>query len=888
VAEQKTKGFAQEAIVVNSRAAGWASKSSDSVLKELGTDPSSGISTREAEERVEKFGENRLVEEKEEGFIDVLKEEITEPMILLLLCVGVLYSIWGGVLDAGTIFTIIVVLVSVEVYNEFKAKRSIEALKKLASPSVLVLRDGNSKEVSTTHLVPGDILPLRVGQRIPADARLIRSYGLQVDESTLTGESFPVFKDAEVVLPEDAEVAELVNMILTGTLIVQGEGIAVVVETGRNTELGRVAELAKTTKAPRTPLQLAMRELSETLVWIALSFSILIPILGFLRGQPLETMILTGLSLAFATIPEELPIVITMVLAVGAYALSRKHALVKRLKAAETLGSVTVIATDKTGTITENSMSLGHVYLDEKMVQSVEKSEERLLEVGILATNALAGAGYGEMRYLNPMAVVVLETAQKVGIDVEELQNSYLLRNEFSFDNKLRIASYVYQHDKNLYLFTSGAPETIIEKSAMILKNGNEEAFTKQEKEKAMKAVAEIANVGERALGLAYRGLTKGEESREESEKELVFVGVVGFIDPPRPEVRDVIRSCHEAGIRVVMLTGDHPNTAKAVAADVGIDSSQKLLTGPDISSMADEQLKEALRATSVFARITPEHKLKIVKLLKEMGEVVAVTGDGVNDAPALQEAEIGIAMGLRGTDAAKEAADMILTDDNFVTIGHAVREGRKIFDNLKKGIRYYLAVKVALVAIFLLPIILGVPLPFPPIQIILLELFMDLAASSGFVAEREEADVMKRPPRNPKERFMTRAMFVSIFVSALGLFVAVSMCYLLTYYWTGNLVHAQTVAFATWILTHIFLAFNLRSERQPLFRLGVLSNRVMVTWAIAALVTLLLGVTVPVLQTLLKASTLTMFDWALVLSVSFASTFWLEVVKWVRPRKPG
>jgi len=582
-----------------------------------------------------------------------------------------------------------------------------------------------------------------------------------------------------------------------------------------------------------------------------------------------------------------LPIVITMVLAVGAYALSRKHALVKRLKAAETLGSVTVIATDKTGTITENSMSLGHVYLDEKMVQPVDKNEERLLEVGILATNALAGVGYGEMRYLNPMALVILETAQKVGIDVEELQNSYLLRNEFSFDNKLRIASYVYQHDKNLYLFTSGAPETIIEKSVMILKNGNEEAFTKQEKEKAMKAVAEVANVGERALGLAYRRLTKGEESREELEKELVFVGVVGLIDPPRPEVRDVIRSCHEAGIRVVMLTGDHPNTAKAVAADVGIDSGQKLLTGPEISSLADEQLKEALRATSVFARITPEHKLRIVKLLKEMGEVVAVTGDGVNDAPALQEAEIGIAMGLRGTDAAKEAADMILTDDNFVTIGQAVREGRKIFDNLKKGIRYYLAVKVALVAIFLLPIILGVPLPFPPIQIILLELFMDLAASSGFVAEREEADVMKRPPRDPKERFMTSAMLASIFVSALGLFTAVSVCYLLTYYWSGNLVHAQTVAFATWILTHIFLAFNLRSERQPLFKLGLFSNRVMVAWAIVAAVTLLSSITIPALQTLLKTSALTMLDWALLLSISLASTFWLEAAKWIRPRKP-
>ena len=874
--------------MVDSAASKWASKSTDEIFKELNTDPNNGIATKEAEDRLRKFGENKLVEEEHVSFIRELKEEITEPMILLLLVVGVLYSVWGSLSDAATIFTIIIILVLVEVYNEFKAERSIDALKELTSPSALALRDGSLKQVPTTQLVPGDILPLKVGQRIPADARLIKSYGLQVDESSLTGESFPVLKDAETILPESTLVAELTNTVFTGTLITQGEGSAVVIATGRSTELGRVAELTKTAKEQKTPLQLAMRELSEVLVWVALSFSILIPILGYLRGQLYQTMILTGLSLAFATIPEELPIIITMVLAVGAYALSRKHAIVKRLRAAETLGSVTVIATDKTGTITENSMSLGHVYFNGKLAQSVNDDEGRLFGVGILASGVAAGVEYDVMRRLNPMGMAVFEAAQKVGIDAKALQSSYVLRNEFSFDNKLKMASYIYEQNKDLYLFTSGAPEAIIEKSTAIWKNGKNVPFTGREKTKVMDAVAEVANVGERALALAYRRIAKEEKSREELEKELVFTGIVSFIDPPRPGVHDVIRQCQEAGIRVIMLTGDHPNTAKAIATQVGIDNNSKMLTGTEVSSMTDDQLREELKTTSVFARISPEHKLRIVRLLKDMGEVVAVTGDGVNDAPALREGEIGITMGLRGTDVAKEAADMVLTDDNFVTIGEAVRQGRKIFDNLTKGVRYYLAVKVALVAIFLLPIILGVSLPLLPIQIVLLELFMDLGASSGFVAEREEADVMKRRPRNPKEKFMTRTMLISIFVSALGLFVAVSACYLLTYHWTGNLAHAQTVAFATWIFTHIFLAFNLRSERQSLFKSGIFSNKVMIGWGLVAIATLLLAITVPALQTTLKTSTLTASDWVLVLVVSFVSTFWIEATKWVRRRPSG
>ena len=396
-------------------------------------------------------------------------------------------------------------------------------------------------------------------------------------------------------------------------------------------------------------------------------------------------------------------------------------------------------------------------------------------------------------------------------------------------------------------------------------------------------AIEQIAQMGERALAVAY-GEMKDEAVDKAPEGGLVLAGIFSFIDPPRKEVAEVVKMCKEAGIRVVMLTGDHPETAKAVAAQVGIDSAS-VLTGPEISAMDDPRLGEAVRTTSVFARITPEHKLRIVKLLKENGQVVAVTGDGVNDAPALKEAAIGIAMGVRGTDAAKEAADIVLTDDNFVSIGSAVREGRKIFDNLRKGVKYYLAVKVALVLIFILPIVLDVPLPFAPIQIILLEMFMDLAASSGFVAEGFESDLMTRPPRDPAAKFLDRGTLTGIFASALSLFVAVSFCYLTAYYRSGNLVYAQTVAFSAWIVSHILLAFVRRSEKEPLLKRGLFSNRVMVLWAFSAVGLLLAVVYVPFLQGLVKVTALGWLDWATVILASFVATIWIEVAKYIQPK---
>ena len=851
------------------------------IIQSSGVNPETGLTDQEAAQRLAQYGTNKLVEETEIRFLAILKEEITEPMILLLIAVGVLYSVLGSITDALTIIAVIIILVIVEVWNEFRAKRSIAALKKLAPPTTLVLRNAQLREVQTAFLVPGDVITLKTGQRVPADARLLSSFGLAVDEASLTGESFPVAKDAEAVLPIETRITEQMNMVFAGTVINRGQAKALITATGVNTEVGRVAGLAKAAKEPKTPLQLSMKQLSKSLVWIALFFCVLVPVLGFLRGLPLEQMILTGLALAFAVIPEELPIIITMVLGVGAYSLSRKNALVKRLRAAETLGSVTVIATDKTGTITENKMRIEHLYFDGKTVeaQSFKENEREALKTALLASDAIRDLT-GNTVLSNPMAQAILEQINQGKIDVQKLVKDWSLKDELSFNNKRKLASYVYQYGSSLVVLSSGAPENILAKSIKILMKGKEVAITEASRQEVMENIVEMAQSGERLLAFSYRRLPAASKlEKTELEQNLVFVGIVGFIDPPRKEVKGAIRTCQEAGIKVVMITGDHPETARAIASQVGINSA-RVLTGSEISTMKDEELKRALKETFVFARVTPEDKLRLVRLFRENGEVVAVTGDGINDAPALKEAHIGVSMGIRGTDVAKETADMVLTDDNFATIETAVNAGRKLFSNLRKGVRYYLACKVALVASFLLPIALGVPLPFAPIQIIVLELFMDLAASATFVAEPEERGIMSKPPVDPKEKFMNRSMLRGISMGALSLFAAVTTNFLLIWFLTQNLQQAQTLAFATWMLGHILLALNFRSEKEPLVKLGFFSNKVMIMWAVLAIATLVVGTSLPFVHDALKITYLSLPDWGLVIVVSFVATFWIELKK--------
>ena len=862
----------------------WQSIDEETVLKELQTGKDNGLPTEEAKKRLKASGPNRYFQAKKISFLGILREEIIEPMILLLLFIGVLYSILGNLADAATIIVIIAILVLTEVYNEYKAKRSILSLKELSSPEAGVLRDGMPIMARTEDLVPGDIILLKTGERVPADARLLISLGIEADESSLTGESFPVRKSTGKV-EEKTQLADRNNMVFSGTVITRGEGRAVIVATGVQAEIGKIGKIVKETRDPRTPLQLEMKQLAKFLVWVALLFSILVPVLGIIRGSipanDYSQMVLTGLSLAFATIPEELPIVITMVLALGALSLSRKHALVKKLRAAETLGSVTVIATDKTGTITQNKMRLESMYFDGRIVPAKDLGsyDQRILDVSLLASGVVRNGGMMDTS-TNPMAKALAETDPSKRID--ELGRNWKLRDEVTFDNVRKMATYIYDLQGKERLFTSGASEVLLGRSSFILELGREVPLTDGLRKEINDRTEEMARSGQRVIAFAYRDI-KDENDRDENG--LIFVAMAGFFDPPREEARSSIQSCRDAGIRVIMVTGDHPRTAQAVAVQVGIDS-ERVLTGSDIDELDDAALKEVLSRTSVFARTSPEHKARLVRMLKDRGEIVAVTGDGINDAPALKEAHIGIAMGTRSTDIAKESADMVLTDDNFATIQTAVGEGRKMFDNLSKGERYYLACKAALVASFLLPIALGVPLPFSPVQIIMLELFMDLGAAAAFVAEKAEGDVMKRKPRDPKHEFMDRRMISSIVVGAISLFAAVSAAYLYTWYTNADLATAQTVAFSTWLLGHIFLAFNMRSNNEPLYRMGYASNRVMLLWALAALVMLLIAVPLPFLHDSLKLQSISLAQWGLVIVSAFIATFWMEAKKLILSRR--
>lgn len=829
-----------------------------------------GLKQEAVDCRLSQLGPNRLREAKQETLWRVFLEEIREPMILLLLVTGLLYSVWGNLTDALTIFFVILVLVGVEVLNEYRAKRAIAGLSKLSEPTASVRRDGEDIEIPVEDIVPGDIILLRAGRRVPADARLIESYSLEADESSLTGESVPVEKDTHILLPEKTALAERRNMIFAGATITRGSGSALVVTTGMQTELGHVAELAQEIRQPRTPLQKAMRELTRWLVWLAMGFSVLIPLLAILlSGESWRKMLLTGLSLAFAVIPEELPIIITMVLALGAYRLARQQAIIKRLQAVETLGSVTTIATDKTGTLTENRLQVSRFY--------PEALQYKLLEIGALCTSTIE---QGEKLTGDPLEVALLRKAQEAGVNIDIFRRTASLRDEFTFDNTRKRMSVVYDRDGTLWVAVKGAPEAVLTQCTHHLAEGQAQPLSQADREAALEISTRMAGSALRVIALAEKSALAGSLSQDEAESNLTFIGFIGLIDPPRPEVRAAIAACRTAGIRPIMITGDHPLTARAIAEQVGLDEKTPLLTGPELDALSDVGLEQCVREVSIYARTTPAHKLRIVRALREQGERVAVTGDGINDAPALAAADIGVAMGETGTDVAREAADMVLANDNFTTIVNAVREGRILFANLKKGVRYYLACKVALVSATLVPVLLHVPVPFAPIQIILMELFMDLAASATFVNEPAETDLMRYPPRNPKAHFMDRAMVSSIFSSAAGLFMAVTTTYLVTWYTSGDTVKAQTVAFITWLLGHIFLAVNMRSEREPLFRLGIFSNRLMIIWGAATLVFVLCVSFIPEVESLLKTVSLSSGEWILVIGMAFVGTFWIEVLK--------
>lgn len=767
-------------------------------------------------------------------------------MILLLLGTGALYALWGEAADAATILVVILALVAVEVTGERRAERAVAALRQLAEPSAAVRRAGRVREVPREEVVPGDVVLLQAGRRVAADARLIAAYGLAVDESALTGESIPVEKDAEAVA-------------FSGTLVVRGRGEAEVVATGDATELGRLAQRAREAKPPPTPLDRAMRELSRSLLVAALAISLTVPIVAWrLRDGEVRPLILTGLALAFAMIPEEMPIILALTLALGARRLARRNAIVRHMEAVETLGTLTAIATDKTGTLTENRLKVARLV--------ATGGEARLREAGALTASAL-----------DPIDDALVREAGQAGIDTDALRRHAPPRMEFAFDRSRRLSSAIVGTASGGRVVVKGAPEAVAARATTVLTPSGAEAMSDERRQALLTEADALAREGLRVLAFAERPAGPGPLTRDEAESGLTWLGLVGLDDPPREEARAALDACRAAGIRVLMVTGDHPQTAAAVAAAVGLDSGQ-VLTGEDLHGRTDEQMRETLAGAAVVARATPEHKLRIVTAWQAAGERVAVTGDGVNDAPALAAADVGIAMGRGGTDVAREASDLVIADDDFATIVGAVAEGRVLFTNLRKAVRYYLACKAALAAVVLLSVMVGLSVPFAPVQIIVMELFMDLAASAAFVAEPGESGHMSRPPRDPRARFLDRAMVASIFTSAAGLFAAVSAAYLWS--WPQGETHARTMAFVTWLLGHVALAFSLRRERERFTWRGLGTNRVMVAWGLATAAFVLLAVRVPALRVALKTAPLAGADWTVAVAAVAGG---VALVEWAK-----
>lgn len=765
-----------------------------------------GLSSKEVKEKLLKFGPNQIFVPAKISFFDIFKHEIAEPMILLLLIVGFFYSIWGKFEDAITIFVIIFLLVLIETVNEFRAKKAIASLEKIAAPRTRVLRDGRITTINSEDVVPGDILILTLGTKIAADAEIIYGIELEVDESALTGESFPQKKKAG-------------DKIYAGTIIVSGEGKAKVFATGKNTQFGKISKTLPKIKPPKTTLQLAMKSLAGKLVFVALFFSIAIPILGILRGQNIKTMILTGLSLSFATVPEELPIIITMVLGLGAYTLSKSNFLIKKIKAAEILGNATVIVTDKTGTITSGKMEIVSLYPKNREKEIIEKAFCALPEYTF-----------------SPLDQEIKNKAQK--FQVVKIPTKIVRQRNFGNGRKTRTV--IRKCNGEYKLFMTGAPEEILTCCSKVSPDIKKELNNETAK-------------GRKVIAIAYKKILPDQINLDFSdlEKETEFFGLISFEDPERPSVFETIKKASKAGIKTIMVTGDHPKTARFIAKKVGIPSDN-VLSGGDIDKLSDKELQSTVKKISIFARTTPQHKYRIVKALQKNNEVVAVTGDGINDALALKAADIGIAMGIKGTDVAREAAEVVLADDNYITITKGIFEGRKFFDNLQKGIKYYLSVKTALILIFLLPVILGMPLPFAPIQIILLELFMDLAASAGFVAEPAEKDIHQRSPRNPKENIFGKKTIYDILIKGFILFFAVTSIYFYARYKNLSFIETQTMAFTAWIFGHIMLAFVSRSDK-IFFLQGIFSNKIITLWALFATLFLILGIYSPFLQSQLN-----------------------------------
>jgi Ca2+-transporting ATPase len=933
----------------------WYKQDVEDVLRELKSSDAQGLSAEQVRALLEQYGPNELVERGIKSRWQILWEQLTDVMVLILIASGVVSAFVGELEDTIVIIAIVVLNSLLGMTQEYRAEQAIAALKRLAVPVVRVRRNGNVEEISARELVPGDVVILEAGNLVPADGRLIASANLRVQEAALTGESEPVEKQPGTIDRNDLPLGDQHNMAYMGTVVTYGRGRMVVTGTGMETQLGHIANMLQSVAHEQTPLQRRLDGLGKTLAWIALIIVVVILGLGLLTNDAIREavsagggiraivsrivdsgalgeLLLTGISLAVAAVPEGLPAVVTITLALGSRRMLKRNALIRKLPAVETLGSVTVICSDKTGTLTENRMTVTvldvvgkTIDVDTLLRESVpvldrdtevdrearppERSLGLLLRAMSLANDAVlqpASDGSGNWRAVgDPTEGALVVAAAQVGFMKDDLERRWPRVNEIPFTSERKRMTTIHRvrsevdpaeapwGDAPYVAFVKGAVDGLLEISDHVWAGDQNIVLDETMRQRINASNEEMAQRGERVLGVAFRPLTfvPSEVDEVKIEQGLIFIGLVGMMDPPRPEVKEAVRVARQAGIRPVMITGDHPLTARHIAKDLGIATNDKFLTGPDLANMSLEELEKVVGDVSVYARVSPEHKLNIVQALQDKGQVVAMTGDGVNDAPALKKADIGVAMGITGTDVSKEAADMVLLDDNFATIVSAVEEGRVIYDNIRKFIKYILSSNTAEVLTMLVGPILGMPLPLLPLQILWVNLVTDGLPGLALAVEPAEKGIMQRSPYRPNESIFSRGIGRQI----LWIGIVIGLVSLIAGYpvWRDQPCDPhietgcqwQTMVFTTLTLAQMGNVLATRSTRQSFFSLGLMSNRPMIGAVLLTIALQLMVVYVPPMQNLFHTTALSMTQLGICFLLG-SIVFWAaELEKWLLRR---